>query len=322
MLLTSCVVLATPSEKIMKTKPGTQHLSRLSTDVPVWHVGDYWTYKVDNISFNFEEDNQTINMLLTVDQLPLNVTDDSGDYYTLSFSTKASGHGQIDVNLGDGPINIVIDFTGITIDGNVLIEKTSLGIKSIDANLKGRFKIDIIEQPYTNLSLPHIPIPFTMNLTIACGTPVSILSFPLDTGKTWNLSATNFTINGKIHSFWFNVIHFVNMILGFFGYQLLPPEIEVLFPVIDIKDALTTFGIGNVFSIPEVPGIFQCLNIENITVPAGTYDAYNISIAEGIGSIFYAPAAGNVVKIAGNFQQVIPYIQNVNMELVDTNYQP
>lgn len=317
MLLTSCLVLATPSETIMKSKTEVQPLS---ADVPIWHTGDYWTYKVDTISINFDQDNQTIDLTLSIDQLPLNVTSDSGGYYTLSFSTKASGHGKINVNTEDGTINMTIDFTDVKISGHVMIEKTMLGIKSIDAQLKGTFQLNIIQLPNSNLSNRHLPIPLTMNVTLDCGNPVSILTFPLDTGMFWNLSATDFTINGKIHSFWLNVIHFVNWIMGIFGNPILPPELEILLPVVDIKEALTTFGIGNVFSIPEVPGIFICNTTENIVVPAGTYDAYNISIIGGMGSIFYAPAAGNVVKISGNFQGAIPYIQSINMELVDTNY--
>lgn len=321
MLLTTCVVFAAPSEKMMTTKTETRHVSSLSADVPVWHVGDFWTYKVNNVSVNFEEDNQTIDLTLSVDQLPLTVASISGDSYTLSFSTKASGHGLINIDAGDGPINMTIDFTNVKISGNVMIDKTMLGIKSIDANLKGLFKLDIIQQPYFNFSLHHIPIPITMNMTIDSNSSVSVLAFPMNIGISWNVSASDFTINGKIHSIWLNIIHFANTIADFFGKPFLSPQIDALLPVIDIKDVLTTIGIGNVFSIPEAPGIFNCLNTENITVPAGTFNAYNISIADGIGSIFYAPVAGNVVKIGGNFHDVIPYIQNLNMELIDTNYQ-
>ena len=322
MLLTTSLMLATASEKMMTTNAGTHHIQPLSVDVPVWHVGDFWTYKVDNVSVNFQENNQTIYLTVSIDQLPLTVERATADSYALSFSTKANGHAIIDVDAGDGPINMVVDFTNVQLSGSIMIEKTQLGIQSIDATLHGLFRLNIIEQPYTNLSFHHVPIPITMNVTIAFSNPVSILAFPMDTGKSWNLSATDFTINGEIHSVWLNIIHFANAIMGFFGNSFLSPEIETLLPVVTIRDALTMFGIGNAFSIPEVPGIFTSgSTMETITVPAGTYDAYNISIVEGIGSIFYAPVAGNVVKIGGNFQGVIPFIQNIKMELIATNYQ-
>jgi hypothetical protein len=218
---------------------------------------------------------------------------------------------------------MILDFTNVKLSGSVRIEKTQLGIQSIDATLQGLFRLNIIEQPFVPFQFHHVPIPVTMNITIGCSTPIAILSFPMDTGKIWNLSATNLTINGDIHSIWLNIIHFANTVMGFFGKAFITdPNIEALFPVINIRDALTVFGLPNVFSVPEVPEIFSTSStMETLSVPAGTYDVYNISIADGIGSVFYAPAAGNVVKISGNFQDLIPFIQNIKMELIDTNYQ-
>jgi len=299
-----------------------RHVSPLSTDVPVWHVNDFWTYKVDNISVNYQQNNQTIYLTLSIDQLPLTVSSASGDAYTLSFSTKASGHGIIDVVADQGPLNMIVDFTNVQLSGSVTIEKTQLGIQSIDATLQGLFRLNIIEQPFVQFQIHHVLIPITMHVIIDCSSPISILAFPMDTDMSYGLSATNLTVNGEIHSIWLNIIHFANAIMGFFGNPFLPPEIDALLPVINIKDALTTFGLGNIFPVPEVPGIFTTSStMETLTVPAGTYDVYDISIADGIGSVFYAPAAGNVVKISGNFQDVIPYIQNIKMELIDTNYQ-
>jgi hypothetical protein len=322
MLLTTSVVLAVPSETMKTSTVETRHVSPLSTDVPVWHVNDFWTYKVDNISVNYQQNNQTIFFTLSIDQLLLTVSSDSGDAYTLSFSTKASGHGIIDVVSEQGPINMIVDFTNVKLSGSVMIEKTQLGIQSIDATLQGLFRLNIIKQPFVPFQIHHLPIPITMHVIIDCSSPISILAFPMDTGMTYGLQATNLTINGEVHSIWLNIIHFANTVMGFFGKAFLSEEIDALLPVLNIKDALTTFGLSNVFSVPEVPEIFTTSStMEPLSVPAGTYNVYNISIAEGIGSIFYAPAAGNVVKISGNFQDMIPFIQNIKMELIDTNYQ-
>jgi hypothetical protein len=322
MLLTTSVVLAVPSENMKTSTVETRHVSPSSTDVPVWHVGDFWTYKVDNISVNYQQNNQTIYLSLSIDQLPLTVDSASGDAYTLSFSTKASGHGIIEVVSEQGPINMIVDFTNVKLSGSVMIEKTQLGIQSIDATLQGLFRLNIIKQPFVPFQIHHLPIPITMHVIIDCSSPISILAFPMDTGMTYGLQATNLTINGEVHSIWLNIIHFANTVMGFFGKAFLSEEIDALLPVLNIKDALTTFGLSNVFSVPEVPEIFTTSStMEPLSVPAGTYNVYNISIAEGIGSIFYAPAAGNVVKISGNFQDMIPFIQNIKMELIDTNYQ-
>ncbi len=322
MLLTTSIVLAVPSTTIGASSGETHHTSSLAVGVPVWHVNDAWTYKIDNISINYQQDNQTIYLTMSVDQLPLTVNSDAGDTYILGFSTKASGHGVIDVVADQGPIKMNVDFKNVELAGSVSIEKTQLGIQTIEATLKGLFRLYIIEQHFIPFQFHHLPIPLTMNITIGCSTPIAVLSFPMDTGMTYGLQATNITINGEISSIWLNLINFANKIMTLLGNPFLSDDIAALLPVVNIKSALATFGFPNVFSIPAVPDIFTTgATTETLSVPAGTYNAYNISIVEGLGSMFYAPAAGNVVKINGNFQGIIPFIQNIKMELIDIDYQ-
>ena len=38
----------------------------------------------------------------------------------------------------------------------------------------------------------------------------------------------------------------------------------------------------------------------------------------GIGQIFYSPDVANVVKIQGNFHELLPIVENIEMELVET----
>jgi hypothetical protein len=168
--------------------------------------------------------------------------------------------------------------------------------------------------------LQHLPARITMNTTIDYDTPLAILTFPLNTTLVWNLSSTNFSLNGKVKCLWFNVINFLNKIAKLFGNEFLPPEVAALLPDIDIKEALTTLASGNVINIPAMPDAFFCLNTENVTVPAGTYNAYNITLVGGLAQCFYAPTAGNVVKISGNFVGVLPNLKSFNMELISTNF--
>lgn len=101
---------------------------------------------------------------------------------------------------------------------------------------------------------------------------------------------------------------------------MLPPEIASLLPVVDIGDAFVVFGIPSVFTLPDIPSAFACLNKETVTVEAGTYEAYNITVAGGVGTYYYAPQVGNVIKISGDFQGLLPYLQSIDMELIETNY--
>jgi hypothetical protein len=323
MLITTFLSVAKPIEKKDIKLPETPStVTSFDTDVPVWEIGDQWTYKIDNITISYQQENQTLDLYFSIAELPLTVIALDNTTYTLTFETSVSGSSKIYADLGDGPINMTITFTDMKISGNITIEKSNLRIKSLNALLKGRFMVDIIQQPYIQLpfSLPVIRVPVTMNISTNFETPFSLLSFPLDTSMIWNSTATNLTLNGKIHSIWFNIIRFLNNIATLFGNEFLPPEIASLLPIVDIHDALTTLGSGNAFEMPMIPSAFICLNTENITVPAGTYNSYNITILGGLAHGFYAPAAGNIVKLTGNIEEIIPYMTNINMELLNTTY--
>ncbi|MGF3554157.1 MAG: hypothetical protein ACQXXF_02630 [Thermoplasmatota archaeon] len=96
-----------------------------------------------------------------------------------------------------------------------------------------------------------------------------------------------------------------------------------ILPVINISYILTEYmKIGNIFETPEIPEIFMCEDLEEIIIQNKIYNAYNISVIGGIGNIYYAPDAGNIVKIIGHFKDILPFISDLNIELIETNYQP
>lgn len=292
-------------------------------DVPVWEVGDQWTYRIHDIDVDFDEDNQSLQIHLEAEDLLLQVISDSGDSYGLEFTGEISGTLDADFDFGDGPVRINVTLESTPVSGDIVIEKTNLGIEEINAVIEGRVIVNVFEQPYVELpfNIPAIPIRGEIDFNINFGTSFAILDFPLNTSKIWNLSATNLTVGGEIRSIWLNIINFVNKIATLFGFELLPEEIAGLLPVIDIQEALEVLGIGNSFEIPEIPYAFACFGRDNITVEAGTFDAYNISIAGGLANCYYAPEAGNVIRIQGNLQDLLPYVTDINMELIETNYE-
>ncbi len=289
---------------------------------PLWKIGDYWTYSIDLISINFEQDNQTIDILLERAELHLKVIDDGGEQYTLECETSISGNSDINVDLGDGPINLTVTFSSVAIHGSITLDKTNLGIQRMSLSLKDRFMVTIHNQPYIQLPafLSSIPVPVTMSLITEFENPFSFLSFPFNTNSSWDLTATNFSIAGKLQSIWLHILHFVNKIANMFGYELLPNEIAELLPVVDIEKALIMLELGNEFFIPEVPSAFTCFSTEDIVVPAGIYHCYNISVIGEFAHCYYAPSAGNIIRISGNFEEVVPYVKDFNMQLIDTNY--
>jgi hypothetical protein len=316
-LITTVFAVAQTNKTVTKETSTTTSPSTLySVDVPVWEIGDKWTYKIDNITITT---NQT-DIFLSMDQLPLTVTVVDETSYTLEFETSVNGHSQINADLGDGPVNVTITLPNLQVSGTITIDKSTLGIKALSADLTGRFWIDIKNQPYIEFSLPVLPFKITTNLISDFSLPASMLSFPLNTTMIWNSTATNLTMNGEIRSPWFYFIKILNQITTAIGNPLLPPEIELLLPIVNIQEAFTTLGTGNVFGIPIIPGAFMCLNTETIIVNDVTYDTYNITILNGMAECFYAPTAGSIVKLSGNLEEIIPLVKNINMELVSTTY--
>ena len=324
MLLTTLLAAAKPATKI-ELNPTSKTQTAVSTmvDVPVWKIGDTWTYQINDISINYTTGTQSVLLYGSITELPLEVTNATGDFYTLSFATTMNGIGYITANSSDGPVNVSVTFSDLAIQGILQIEKSTLGIKNIAFSFDNqKITFNMIDQPYIPLPdwLHKISAKFTSNIDIHSDISVALLSFPLFTGMYWDLLATNISVNGKLQSFFFNVLYFINNFAKLFGLDFLPVEIAELLPIIDFNQALTNYLGTNVFQVPGFAGLFFCPATENISVPAGTYDAYNISLMGGIGQCYYAPTAGNIIELKGNFQDIIPFVQSVDLVLLSTTY--
>jgi len=323
MLLTTVFAVAQPGQQQKTSSQPTQAASTPLIDVPVWELGDSWTYQINDLSFNYSSDTQSILLHASLTNLPLEVTSTAGDSYTLSFTTTMNGTGYINANPGDGPVNISVIISNLAIYGTVQVQKSNLGIKNITLSFDNqKITFNLNEQPYIHLPtwLHKISAKFTTTVEVNCNYSVALFSFPFGIGDFWDLIGTDFSLNGQIQSKLFNLLNFINNIAKLFGKELLPTEIASLLPVIDFHDALTTVIGTNVFNIPTVPGVFYCLATENVSVPAGTFAAYNVTLLAGMGQCYYAPAAGNVIRLTGNFQDIIPYVKSVDMTLLHTTY--
>lgn len=324
MLLAPLLTVAQPQHPLqqehVKNKPVK---SSYSADVPVWEIGDTWTYKIEDMALNLSEAGRQINLNLDIGTLPLIVTDTTGEYYTLTFDTTMNGQGRYNTDQGYGAVNISISFTAVELTGSVRIEKSTLGIKELSASVdKQKFTFELLEQPFLPLPafLKKITSRISMNVTTNSDSPKTLLTFPLDTETVWNSTAANISVDGNIQSIWFNILYLVNTIGSLFGMEILPSDIAALLPIININDALTTLIGGNVFQIPSIPYAFYCLNTENITTPAGPFEAFNITLIGGVAQCYFAPDAGNIVKISGDLAAIFPRIQRFDMELLSTTF--
>ena len=179
-ILITTPIAVTLSPQKTEGKSSTEAISSTyNVDVPVWEINDQWIYRIDSISINSHKENRVMNLSLTIAELPLTVISTTGDFYTLEFQTSVSGHFIMDINTSKGPVNLSMTFSNVELSGNVLIEKSTLGIKEIAvAFIKEKFIIEI-EQPY--IPLPHFLQKFstkiTMNMTQTYDTPLCLLTF-------------------------------------------------------------------------------------------------------------------------------------------------
>jgi hypothetical protein len=341
MLIATFFTVAKNVEKeTPNSEPHSQAMVTFGDDisVPVWKVGDYWDYQINTIVVDLDEEGFLIHITLETDNLSLNVVDDTDDSYTVEIKATLNGNGYANMNFGDGLINVTAELEATTLSGNILFNKTDLGIKHIEATLDGGIHLKVIENPYIQREIP-MNIPATINISVDGNVPYPIIDFPLNVSNTWGLPAINISLDGTIQSKWFNLIawlntiarnhwKFVELIAGFIGIdpamlKIISDILADILPVIDIRYVLTKYaGVEPVFAFPEVPDIFICNNTENITVGGRTFFAYNISVGGGIGSMYYAPEAGTIVKISGRFKDIIPFVNDLNAELIETNYQP
>jgi len=256
----------------------------IEDDVPVWKIGETWTFIVNTI----DQISPSGHLQISIGDLPLKVTADTGLSYNVEF--KANFNGFYETPQEQDPYIKAI-FKNSKIEGDISFRKTDLGIEEINIKLSGGlgFNIDSSSLPFP---IPSIPLPYTININLEFDNGLALYDFPLDINKIWNLAQTNLIINGNMHSLWLYLINFMNKI-----YQFLDPEIASLLPVIDIKEALEQIMGSNIISFPEMPGFFVCLNKETRTVAAGSFQAYNISLL-GVGNIYYAPEIGNFIEIS------------------------
>jgi hypothetical protein len=283
--------------------------------VPVWNINDIWTYRITEVEVDFEEGNQTLTANLEIDEFPLEVKSDSGDQYVVEFSTIIKGDLYGYFEEPPDVYEVQGDLLRTTITGELLFDKATLGIAGLSGEIKGLMLFDV-KNNGENMFPFQLPIPATINVDFEMDSLYTFFNFPLNTSCVWGLASNNVSINGSVQSIWLNIINFIDTIIQIIGMDpIIPPEYKDLFPVINIKEALDEFGFVTPITLPELPDIFACFGTETITVPAGTFECYNITILGGLGNMYYAPIVKNIIKISGAFADELPFINKIEMEL-------
>jgi hypothetical protein len=342
MLMTTFITTAQDVENIYVKNESEENepISFNLVEAPVWEEGYSWTYKIHRFKIDFEKENLTVYMDLKMDNLFLEVIQVTEDYYELEFDGGSTGSFWIAFNFDEGPINISFELKSTTIEGTILLNKTDLKIIEFNPRIYGHLDVKIEEQPFIDFPFKlHKDIIGTIDLQIIMEnlyTP--IIKFPFQIGEFWGLPGTNFTLDGTIESPTLDKIDNWNLVINpilkwlyeKFGWSWLEELIEFsdilldILPIIDISYVLEKYvGIDNVFKIPTSPPPPKicCLGKDIITVPAGTFECYDISIlGTNLAHIYYNDTeVKNIVKVVGNFQEIIPSVSDVLMELISYN---
>ena len=341
MLLTTFFAVATNIEKIEteNKENDIQQLSFDEVDVPIWEVGDSWTFNIADMEFVIDNENLSENLTIIINaqigDLVLIVTDDSGDTYEVEIDqTPIEGDFYIETDLGDGPVKISGTLEDMSLFGILYFNKEDLGITQFEGFIGGDLIVNIEEQPYFDRSIfPKIPIPVAITIEIGMETPFPVIQFPLNsTFGIWGVPALNASIGGTVESIWLNIFDFINQkvrkwgligpVSNFLGVdeqsiQDVSDMIDDILPIIDIEYVINEYlGVDNVFSTPEIPFMFFCNDTVEITVPAGTFECFEIMVAGGIGTIYYSPEVKNIIKMEGNFGDALPFLNGIDAELM------
>ena len=86
-------------------------------------------------------------------------------------------------------------------------------------------------------------------------------------------------------------------------------------------DLLEELGFGNTIEIPGGPNALGCIDKEDVTVQAGTFNAYKLAVLSSpwdlTMNLYYSPDVANIVKILVEYEDSI----TINGELISTNYE-
>jgi hypothetical protein len=295
-------------------------------EIPSWKVDQSWRYKLNNVDFLLSEvEGRNIDLHLNSGILNLRITDETLNSYIASFKTddlEVSADVKFDFYTDDDPFSLALTFKDAKLNGEIVFNKQSLGIEEINANIALTFDSSSLPIELPNLIVKLIPkIPIDLAIQAKFSKPFNLIEFPIDGDSYWGVPAFTITIDGTAESIYLRILHFINKLAGIIGLEFIPPELQGFFPVIEISDILDFLGIENTIEIPETEETlrkptFECKGLKSINIPAGTFNSYVISIAGGLGDMYYSAEKENIVKIEGYLGEFIPVADNLNLELV------
>ena len=281
-LLVCMLLIATTLVSATSLKKENMNTTSYIVDVPTWETGDSWIYN----THIYTAASPNVTDELVIDgrgELLLEVSDDTGEYYTLQGTMKSL------VGTIEAPGAIGFHLTRFnSYESTIKIQKSNLSVIDHDSTLKA-----IVLLTLGPIPLP-IPLQMQYRLITTFGPMWNLLPFPLTDGQTGEYDNITLQQEYDVTMFW----------------GLIPVD----------------NGINSEGWIGAAP--YNC-TLESVTVPAGTYDAYNVScdLYFGLGHdwylTYYSDEVGNIVKCAYNIDALTGNTYYLyEMELLSTTYIP
>ena len=231
--------------------------------VPVWELGDSWTYNVNRFQANLSMSGALIVFDSYIDDFTLELIGYPGSSYILELSGRIKG--SFYYESGEGRV-IKGNLLFTKISGNAKFRQNDLANEELHIVIKG---IVLLTEYSPQIQIP-IPVPLTITINVIQITPRPFIDFPLYDGKEGFINQTSVSTDIKFGSI---ILQILSLFIGDIPNEIYYKE---------------TF---------DIPMFDYSAESENISVEAGTFDAYNIAFAWGLfGSIYYAPSAGNFIK--------------------------
>jgi len=302
---------------------------------PTWQTGDSWTYQLDNVDFAISEvEDRSVDIELSAGDIKVEIVEITSDEYIAEISSDnidISFEMDFDLMIEEmEPIVIPpMSFQNIYLNGQMFFDKETLGIKKVEITLGLELMENLdslpIELPAIVEKLTFVTIPVEIDLTIDFENPFEFfMQFPLEDDNHWGFEENVFTvsIDGKIDSVWLRILHFINKII-----PIIPEQFAQFLPVVDISEVLESFGIPSEFEIDfpvnldhyKATNFFQVNGNENVNTKGGTYNCKKISVLDDNANFYYCQDAKNVVRLCGKLSEYIPILEDINLELVETN---
>jgi hypothetical protein len=258
MLLLTSAMSAVGQNTIVKKQNMGQTL--LDDDVPIWNVGDSWTYTINDFTYDYDEGGLKLFFDGNIDDFIWTVADTSGSTYIVDFTAQLSCDFEIQLSSPSTTLIVTgkIRDTLTKMTGTLIFTKSNLYLQDMSAEIRGIVFAKISPIPIA------LPLPFRATLNADLTTEFPLFDFPLSPNKFWNLPAMDIVANVNAG--------------GIFG-------------LISIPITFTT-------NYPWIPLAFHCKNKQDISVEAGIFDAWEIeSTFFDLFRYYYAPDVGNIVKI-------------------------